>query len=121
MEDILIRSKQAVAYRTENGPDATGCLLLYFLLRHNRMLSIHNIKKSCYAVAKDPKSGWKQAVASIKAVFKHHMQLQRLPAIPKCHATAKDEEQMKKKEKFGMLCKSLVERMELQDNSYLVL
>ena len=34
--DILLRTKDSVTYRHENGkPDAVGCLLLCFMLRHN--------------------------------------------------------------------------------------
>ena len=65
--DILLRAKDALSYRDERGqPVVLGCLLLFFLLRHNKILSIDNIKAACNAVdVGDIKSGWKEAVAGI--------------------------------------------------------
>ena len=63
LQDILLRTKDAIPYRSSNGmPGAIGCLLLYFILRHNRMFSIENVKKMCQALAVDVKCGWEEAV-----------------------------------------------------------
>ena len=109
--DILIRSKGGVQYRHESGqPEAVGCLLLYFLLRHNKFISIQNIKIACEAISKDPRCGWKQATSNIDVIPKVMRLQQRLPVVPKTqHGSEEDENEMKMMEKFSKLCKPLVD------------
>ena len=112
--DILLRVKEPVVYRRENGkPDALGCLLLYFMLRQDWMLSKENIMISCDAVARNVRCGWKKAVDSVKNV-EYRIRLQKL-VVPKNQfpdKKMKNEDMKKIQEKFGLLCRSIVEREE---------
>ena len=113
--DILLRVKEPVVYRSEDGkPDASGCLLLYFMLRQDYMLSKENIKISCDAVARSVRCGWKKAVDGVKnAEYRIRLQKQ---VVPKNHFPDKkmknDEDMKKMQAKFGLLCRSIVEREE---------
>ena len=115
-EDILLRTKDPVDYRKKNGqPEAIGCLLLYFLLRHNRMLSISNVKAASFTVDKDPRSGWKAAIKTINPGLGNPIKLQKWPII-KSHTTTKDKEELEQMEKemeqkFGTVCKSFMQRL----------
>ena len=84
MEDILLRTKEAIPFRSSSAPGAVGCLLLYFILRHKRMFSIDNVKTMCEKLNTDVKCGWEEAVSSsgqranLKAI-----KLQKIPKTPK--------------------------------------
>ena len=114
--DILLRAKDAISYRDESGqPVVLGCLLLFFLLRHNKMLSIDNIKAACNAVdVGDVNSGWKEAVAGITDPLKNKARLQKGLSVPKGNLrNVRDEDILKTMERqFGGVCKTLVQRME---------
>ena len=105
-------------YRKKNGqPETIGCLLLYFLLRHNRMLSVSNIKAASFTVDKDPRSGWKAAVKTINPCTGNPViKLQKWPIIAKSHTTTKDKEELEQiekemEQKFGTVCKSFMQRL----------
>ena len=113
--DILLRIKEPVVYRSEDGkPDASGCLLLYFMLRQDYMLSKENIKMSCDAVAKSVRCGWKEAVDGVKnAEYRIRLQKQVVLKNQFPDKKMKNDEDMKKMQaKFGLLCRSIVEKEE---------
>ena len=112
--DVLLRTKEPVIYRQDSGrPEALGCLLLYFMLRHNYMINIDNIKDSCDLVTRDARCGWKQAVENLD-IGERRIRLQGWSNIPKspCPSKNENEEEMKRiEEKFGSICKSFYERV----------
>ena len=109
--DVLLRTKCPVVFRRENGrPEVVGCLLLYFLLRHSSMISVINIKASCNAMnIRDARCGWKQAVDTIKE-DNRRIRLQKWPTMHEQRLpTSCSDKTME--EKFGGVCKSLLERV----------
>ena len=93
--DILLRTKQSVLYRYEDGkPDPIGCFLLYVMLRHNCMINTANIKRSCDSVLKDARCGWKQAVTGITC-FERRIRLQKYPSPSKRLALHDKDDQEK--------------------------
>ena len=112
--DILLRTKRFVTYRCDNGkPDPVGCLLLYFMLRHNSMINKTNIELACNAVVKNPKCGWMQAMTSITD-FVPRIRFQKYPSVP---TSGKGEEDVNvmETEKFGLICKSFLEILRTRD------
>lgn len=98
--------QKVIQYKHDSGrPEALECLLLYFLLRHNKLLSVHNIKLVCEAICEDPRCGWKLATSNLGPVTK-------VLKLPKVSSYQLSETEMKEvEEKFGGVCKSLVDRM----------
>ena len=89
-EDILMRTKQPVPFRSGSAPVAVG---LYFILRHAKMFS--NVKMMCKKLCEelceklnsdvtDVKYGWEEAVCSSgqRANVKE-IKLQKIPKTPK--------------------------------------
>lgn len=108
-EDILIRTKAAVPFRSIDGaPESVGCLLLYFLLRHHKMLSSSNIKAICSESAQsgmDVKCEWKEAVSisEQRNQFRQAVKLQRWPNVPKPNICSTTNIEIEQQQLFASL------------------